>query len=138
MTSEYGLVERADLVVDEVEQLQDVHLPNRDLALVRLARAAVEEAAPGRPTARRQARRLVETQVDAAVLVLLLPLHQRLVDLLDLGPVEHGRRHVDAAVAVLRLLVGVGAVVVPAVRRDPPEMRLEDLADVHGLERRAG
>jgi hypothetical protein len=31
----------------------------------------------------------------------------------------------------VRLLVGVGAVVVPAVRRDPPEVGLEDLADVH-------
>ena len=31
----------------------------------------------------------------------------------------------------MRLLVGLGAVVVPALRRDPPEVRLEDLAEVH-------
>ena len=31
----------------------------------------------------------------------------------------------------MRFLVGLGAVVVPALRRGPAEMGLEDLADVH-------
>ena len=76
---------------------------------------------------------LVETEVDAPLLeVLLLPLDQGVVDVLDGGAVEDRGRDVDAAVRDLRdLLVGLGAVVVPAVARDPSEMGLEDLADVH-------
>ena len=76
---------------------------------------------------------LVDAEVDAALGVLLLPVDQRLVDVLDGRAVEDRGRHVDAAVALVGvgLLVGLGAVVVPAVAGDPPEVGLEDLADVH-------
>ena len=76
---------------------------------------------------------LVDAEVDAALGVLLLPADQRLVDVLDRGAVEDRGGDVDAAVAVLGvgLLVGLGAVVVPAVGGDPAEVGLEDLADVH-------
>ena len=75
----------------------------------------------------------VDAEVDAALGVLLRPPDQRLVDVLDGGAVEDRGRHVDATVAFVGvgLLVGLGAVVVPAVCRDPAEVGLEDLADVH-------
>src|SRR3712207_8406206 len=54
-----------------------------------------------------------------AALVGLLPLDQRVVDVLDRGAVEDGRRDVDLLVraGLLRELVRVGAVVVPALDR---------------------
>src|SRR6185312_12925656 len=104
--------------------------------LERLARASVEE----RELAAR-ALALAGLRVDVhpdAAFVLLLPLEQGGVDVLDRRAVEDGRRDVDAAPAVAvgvrgsaRDLEGVGAVVVPALRGGPAEMRLEDLADVH-------
>src|SRR3712207_5944670 len=64
-----------------------------------------------------------------------LPLDERVVDVLDRGAVEHGGRGVDLGRAAVALLLGdlprLGAVVVPALRRGPPEVGLEDLADVH-------
>ena len=75
----------------------------------------------------------MDAEVNAALLVLLLPLAKCLVDVLDGRAVEDLGGHVDAAVALVGvgLLVGLGAVVVPTVGRNPSEMRLEDLADVH-------
>ncbi len=64
---------RVDLVVDQVQQLQDVHVADGDLALVGLARAAVVELdlALGAVAG---ASALVDAEVDAAVVaVLLLP-----------------------------------------------------------------
>ena len=69
-----------DLVVDEVEQLQDVHVADRHLRLERLAGAPVEERElAARPLALAGLR--VGVHLDAAF-VLLLPLHQRGVDVL--------------------------------------------------------
>src|SRR4051812_20069297 len=122
---------RVDLVVHEVEELQDVHVAHGDLLLVRLARAAVEELdLAGAATPRALVR--IDVEVHAArVAVLLLPVEQGLVDLLQRGAVEHRRGHVDTAAVLLRLLVGLRAVVVPALTGGPPEVGLHDLADVH-------
>ena len=126
---------RVDLVVDEVQELEDVHVADRHLLLERLAGAPVVE----RELARRadaRAARLVDVHPDAA-LVLVLPLHERVVDVLDRGAVEHRRRRVDLARTavgrrlLLGELVGLGAVVVPALRGGPPEMGLQQLTDVH-------
>src|SRR3954447_25332944 len=106
-----------DLVVDEVQQLEDVHVADRDFALVGLAGATIVElggtGAAGAGTGVR-----IDRQVDSPLLV-LLPLHERGVDVFDRGPVEHGGRDVHRlglAVGV-RELVGLRAVVVPALGR---------------------
>src|SRR5262249_58171608 len=103
--------------------------------LERLARGPVEERElAARPLALAGLR--LGVHADAAF-VLLLPLEQGGVDVLDGRAVEDRRRDVDAPLAAVALglsvgqLVGVGAVVVPALRRGPAEARLEDLADVH-------
>ena len=71
--------------------------------------------------------------------VLVLPADQRLIDVLHRGAVEHRRGDIDLRVGAvgrvarddLRLLLGPRAVVIPAVGRDPAEVRLEDLTQVH-------
>ena len=88
---------RVDLVVHEVQQLQDVHVADGHLLLERLAGAAVEERELARRLAARGTR-LVDVHADAAR-VLLLPLHERVVDVLDGRAVEDRRRDVDASVA---------------------------------------
>src|SRR5204862_7228328 len=82
---------RVDLVVDEVQQLQDVHVADRDRLLVGRAALAVEEAHLARATA---AGRLlgIDDELDRRVGVLLDPLHQRLVDVLFAGAVEDRSR----------------------------------------------
>src|SRR5439155_18776243 len=96
----------------------------------RLAGAAVVEAelACGPLTL---AARPVDPEVDAAVGVLLLPADQGLVHVLHPGAVEDRRGHVHAAAVSVRLPVGGGAVVVPAVGGDPTQVRLQDLPDLH-------
>src|SRR4051794_4211955 len=117
-----------DLVVDQVQQLQDVHVADGHLLLERLAGAAVEERELARGLAA-LGTRLVDVHADlaAGLLVVLLPAQEGVVDVLDGGTVEHRGGGVDA-VAVLEALV---AVVVPALRGGPPEVGLQDLADVH-------
>jgi hypothetical protein len=83
-----------DLVVDQVEQLQDVHVADRDLALVGLAAAAVEQLGGARGAAAGTLA-LVDAEVDAPVGVLVLPADQRLVDVLDCGAVEDRGRDID-------------------------------------------
>ena len=78
-----------------MEQLQDVHVSDRDALLVGLARPTVVEldlarAAPARAVG------LVDVESDAAVLVLVLPLDEGMVHVLDRGAVEHRRGHVHA------------------------------------------
>src|SRR5215211_3595229 len=122
---------RVDLVVHEVQQLQDVHVADGDLLLVRLARAAVVErhlarAAPAGPLG------LVDVEGDAPLAAVVLgPAAERLVDVLDRRAVEHRRRDVHAPTVLRDLLVGVRAVVVPAAAGDPAQVRLEDLPEVH-------
>src|SRR3954467_2771214 len=82
-----------DLVVDQVEQLQDVHVADGHLVLERLAAAAVEQRDLARG-ALALAALLVDVHADRA-LVLLLPLHERVVDVRHRRPVEHGGRDVD-------------------------------------------
>jgi hypothetical protein len=113
-----------DLVVDEVEQLQDVHVADRDLLLVRLAGLPVEEThLAGGLAARRPL--LVHVEVDGRVGVLPRPLDERLVHV-RLGRAVEDRAR-DRRRAVRRLAV-LGE---DAVGRGPAEVRLEDLADVH-------
>src|SRR3712207_6242195 len=61
---------RVDLVVHEVEQLQDVHVADGDLLLVRLARLAVEEPHLAGGLAPRRAL-LVDQELDRRLRVLL-------------------------------------------------------------------
>src|SRR4029078_11455872 len=109
--------------------VQYSHVAYGDPLLERLAGAAVEEAelATGLLT---RATGLVETHPDAAG-VLLLPLHERLVDVEHAGPVEHGGRGVDLGPGLLGDLVRLGAVVLPALCGGPPEVGLQYLAEVH-------
>src|SRR5207244_1627159 len=89
-----------DLVVDQVQQLEDVHVPHRHLFLEGLAAAAVEQRhlAGGLLAG---ATALVDVHVDRAP-VRVLPAHERVVDVLDGGAVEHGRGDVHAAAPGLR------------------------------------
>ena len=73
---------RVDLVVHEVQQLQDVHVADRHLLLERLAGAAVEERELARGLVARRTR-LVSMSMRMRPAVLLLPLHERVVDVLD-------------------------------------------------------
>ena len=84
-----------DLVVDQVQQLEDVHVADGHLLLERLAGAAVEQRASCREACSPARRGLVDVHADAAR-VRVLPVHQRLVDVLDGGAVEDRRGHVDA------------------------------------------
>ena len=70
--------------------------------------------------------------------MLVLPAHERLVDVGHGGPVEHRRGHVDLAGAPVGPATAVGgdlarlrAVLIPAVGGHPAQMGLQDLADVH-------
>ena len=71
--------------------------------------------------------------------MLVAPAHERRVDVLEGGAVEHRRRDVHLAGGTVRPSLSrrcrracrLGSVVVPAVGGDPPEVRLEDLAEVH-------
>ena len=58
-------------------------------------------------------------------------LDQGVVDVLDGGAVEDRRGDVDAAAVALRLLVGLEPSSYQPLAATQPEMRLEDLADVH-------
>ena len=89
---------RVDLVVDEVEQLEDVHVADGHLLLERLAGAAAEQAHLARGLAAERSLR-VGQDLDRAVGVLLRPEEQRRVDVLDRGAVEDGRRDRGAASA---------------------------------------
>src|SRR5436190_1245660 len=112
-----------NLVVDEMQQLQDVHVADRDRLLVGRAVLAVEEAHLARAAA---AGRLlgIDDELDRRVGVLLDPLHQRLVDVLFAGSVE------DRSRDRLRLAV-VTVLAEDTAGGGPAEVRLEDLADVH-------
>ncbi len=115
-----------DLVVDEVVELEDVHVPDRDLRIEGLAGPALEE---GRlPVGADQTDAVVGgtgvvQQVDEFGLA---------------GAVEHRRREADRTLHV-RVLVGPAdlgeplgrGLEVPAVGRGPPEVGLEHLTDVH-------
>src|SRR4051794_19991951 len=113
-----------DLVVDEVVELEDVHVADGDGLRERLAGAAVEQARLARgvdeadPVARLE-RRVEQTRDDV------------------LGcTVEDRRRHARARrglVRVRRDLLGPlrAALDLPAARGGPAEVQLEDLAEVH-------
>ena len=92
---------RVDLVVHEVEQLQHVHVADRDLALVGLAGAAVVELhAPRGPPAGPVL--VVDRELDRVLGVARGPVHQDPVHVLRGGPVEHRRGHEGAARACRR------------------------------------
>src|SRR6476620_10285753 len=113
-----------DLVVDEVVELEDVHVADRDGLRERLAGAAVEEARLARgvdeanPVARLE-RRVEQTRHDV------------------LGrTVEDRRRHAGARRGLVRVdrdLLGPLRVALdlPTARGGPAEVQLEDLAEVH-------
>jgi hypothetical protein len=119
-----------DLVVHEVEQLEDVHEADRDVLLERLARLPVVEPHLAGAAAA-AAVGLVHRHPDRAVRE-LGELHERIVDIVLGRAVEDGCRHrprvgrVDRRPRVDRVALGEDA-----VRGRPPEMRLEDLPDVH-------
>src|SRR6476619_2127141 len=113
-----------DLVVDQVQQLQDVDVAHRDRLGEGLTGAAVEQ--PG-----------LTGLLDHPVTV---PVRRRRAeqadDLVLLGAVEHRRRRPGAGGRRLRALGQVGrplgaALDLPALLGDPPEVHLQDLADVH-------
>src|SRR6516165_8571575 len=117
---------RVDLVVHQVEQLEDVDVADRDRVLERLAGPAVEQA------------RLTVRPYQS----LTIPVRQRAAeqagDLLFLGPVEDrggDRRARGRGVGAHRvqalLPLGLVALDLPAGLGHPPEVGLQDLADVH-------
>ena len=115
---------RVDLVVDEVEQLEDVHVADGDLLLEGLAGLAAEQphlagAAPALGPLR------VDVHLDRRVRVLARPLDQRLVDVLLGGAVED---RASRSASSRRVSPFCGE---DAVRGRPAEVGLEDLADVH-------
>src|SRR6476620_4285144 len=113
-----------DLVVDEVVELEEVHVAARDGLRERLAGAAVEEARLARgvdeadPVARLE-RRVEQTRDDVLG-----------------GTVEDRRRHARARRGLVRVgrdLLGPlrAPLDLPAARGGPAEVQLEDLAEVH-------
>src|SRR5690554_79270 len=118
---------RVDLVVDEVVQLEDVHVADRDGVRERLARASVEQ--PGLAVAAHE-----------ALAVAVGPRRGEQTREGGLGDaVEHGGRDGRAGLGrgsglghVLRPRgVALGELDVPALLGDPPQVRLHDLTDVH-------
>src|SRR3954452_22072851 len=114
-----------DLVVDQVEQLQDVDVTDRDRGRERLAGAAVEQP------------RLAGLPDELGPVAVRQRRAEQAGDLLLAGAVEPRRGRVgagstlgraDLAQAVLPVALALG---LPAGLRDPPEVGLEDLADVH-------
>src|ERR1035438_8403923 len=115
-----------DLVIDEVQQLEDVDVADRDRVLERLAGPAIKQVGL---TARADQSVPVPVRQHAA---------EQAGDLLLAGSVEHRGgyrgallRRVRADLAQPLLPVGVVAVDLPAGLGDPAEVCLEDLADVH-------
>ena len=94
----------------------------------RLTGATVEQAELARRL-RPLGTRIVDIHPDqaAGLPVVLLPAHERLVDVGHLGPVEHGRGRVDLALAVVEALIGI---VVTALGGGLPEVGLQNLAGV--------
>src|SRR5690606_36588542 len=113
-----------DLVVDQVVQLQDVHVADRDGLGERLTTAAVEQRRPAAGADR---------PVTATVL------GRRLGEALDLRlkrSVEHRGRNLGARSSLVCFLRQVGsplrlALDLPALLGDPPEVGLQHLAEVH-------
>jgi hypothetical protein len=119
-----------DLVVDEVEQLEDVHVADGDLLLERLARLAVEEPQLAGRLAPRGAP-LVDDERDRRVGVLLDPADESLVHVL-LGRAVENRARNGGRNRLGPVLRGCIAVLgEDAVGGCPAEVRLEDLPDVH-------
>src|SRR5215218_2046298 len=97
------------LVVHQVQELQDVHVADSDPAVERLAGPAVVEGNLAAAAHADLGRRVAAHLLDG------------LVDVLHLGAREDRGRDEDRLAAVLA----------QALARGPPEMGLEDLADVH-------
>src|SRR3569833_2848523 len=117
---------RVDLVVDQVEQLQDVDVTNGDRVLEGLTGAAVEPP------------RLAGLLHHALAVAVRHGAVEQLGDLFLAGAVEDRRGDVGAGLGTVRpdglqlaLPLGVAPVDLPAPARDPPEVGLQDLADVH-------
>src|SRR5512139_1611308 len=115
-----------DLVVDQVQQLQDVDVSDRDRRRERLTAAAVEELGLAGLADELDAVAVGQGRAEQAG------------DLLLAGTVEDGGRHVGAGLTLVRadrlealLPLRLVAVDLPAGLRDPPEVCLEHLADVH-------
>src|SRR5215207_2753744 len=115
---------RVDLVVDEVVQLQDVHVADRDRVREGLAGATVEELRLAGRVDEPLAVAVGERRVEQAR------------DLLLERAVEHRGRDLGAGrglVGVLRELLGPRRVALdlPALLGDPSEVGLQHLAEVH-------
>src|SRR6266545_2953094 len=115
-----------DLVVHQVVQLQDVDVAHRDRLGERLATTSVVQL------------RLAVATDQLATVAVGQRRGEQPGDLVLLGTVEHRRREVGVRLALgdvdrlQRLLpLRVGALYVPAGLRDPAQVRLQDLADVH-------
>ena len=108
-----------DLVIHEVNQLQDVHVPDADRRVERFAGTAIEESRL--PDA-------VDHHVTVAVRNGVL---QNLEDLVLARTVKHGcgdlrPRRGPCGSRALEIVKCV-----PSSRRGPPEVRLEHLTEVH-------
>src|SRR6266568_1422167 len=117
---------RVDLVVDEVVQLEDVDVTDRDRLGQRLAGAPVEQL------------RLTARADDLGTVAVGQGRVEQAGDLLLLGTVEDRGGHLGVRRGVTRadrpqclLPVRVVAVDLPAGLGHPPEVGLQDLADVH-------
>src|SRR4051812_33211059 len=113
-----------DLVVDQVQQLQDVDVTDRDRLGEGLPRTTVEQL------------RLAGLLDHPVAVPVRRRRAQQADDLVLLGAVEHRRRRAGPGDRRLRGLGQVGrpvrgALDLPALLGDPPEVHLEDLTDVH-------
>ncbi len=113
-----------DLVVDQVVELQDVHVAHRDRRRERLAGTAVEQLR-------------LAGRVDQAHTVARLQRHvEETCDLLLARTVEHRGRDLGARGRLEGVLRQLGrplrvALDLPALLGDPPEVGLQHLAEVH-------
>src|SRR5215213_11401956 len=98
-----------DLIVHQVQELEYVHVADGDPAVERLSCPAIVEG---------DLATAAHTCLGATVGAHLL---DSLVNILDLSAGEDGRRDEDR----------LGAILPEPLARGPPEMGLQDLADVH-------
>ena len=123
---------RVDLVVHEVQQLQDVHVADGDRA-PRTARRCGRCRAVTLPSSGRPARSTCRCRSRCPRSLPCSSCQRTSASSTSstVAPSKTGVATFTRPPFSWTVLVGVRAVVVPAVAGDPPEVRLQDLAEVH-------